>query len=172
MSNHEFKTIPFRSKWISKEFKIPKFIIFFAFASAMLLASCSKKPAELYNDGMKSFVAGKYQDAQEDFAKGIKKDGSDTLYAGFIAANLVTGKYTQINQTYNDLSEAIHDSLVALFGEKAMKFYGATTELIPYKIDGGNRLPQDFPQTIVLQSVADRQGFFTIKQQIDKIIKK
>jgi hypothetical protein len=140
--------------------------------SVFLLASCSKKPAELYTDGMKLFATGKYDDAQEDFAKGIKRDGNDSLYAGFITANLVTGKYPQINQIYNDFTDGIHNSLVIMFGERTMKFYGATTEIIPYKTGGGNRVPTDFPQTVAIQALADRQGFFTVKQQIDKVIKK
>ncbi len=146
--------------------------LFLVLTSAFLLASCSKKPAEFYNDGMKSFVAGKYDEAQENFTKGIKKDGNDSLYAGFIAANLVTGKYPHINQVYNDFTDGIHNSLVRMFGERAIKFYGATTEIIPYKTVGGNRLPMDFPQTVAIQALADRQGFFTVKQQIDKVIKK
>ena len=101
-----------------------------------------------------------------------KENGSDSLYAGFIATNLVTGKYPQINQTYNDFTDGIHNSLVTMFGEKAMKFYGATTEIIPYKIGGGNQVPPDFPQTIAIQAIADRQGFFAVKQQIDKALKK
>ena len=78
----------------------------------------------------------------------------------------------RINQTYNDFTDGIHNSLVTMFGERPMKFYGATTRIIPYKIEWGNQLPPDFPQTVAIQAIADRQGFFSLKQQIDKIVKK
>jgi len=174
------RNINYKFSVSTSKLKIPnlKLVMIASVLTALYLASCSKKPAELYNDGMKLFVAEKYADAQTDFGKGIKKEDqhdlfsrNDSLYAGFIAANLVTGKYPQINQTYNDFTNGIHDSLVRMFGKRAMKALGITTEVIPYKIEGGNRVPADFPQTIVLQAVADHQGFFTIKQQIDKTIK-
>ena len=135
------------------------------------LVSCSKKPAELYDDGMKSFVAGNYEKAQENFSDGIKKAGSDSLYAGFIAANLVTGKYPTVNSAYNDFTEGIHSVLVRMYGERSMKTVSVTNQIIPYKANGGNKLPQDFPQTIEIQAIADRQGFTLIKDQIDKLIK-
>jgi len=141
------------------------------FALAFLLSSCSKKPAELYNDGIKSFAEGNYEKAQENFSNGIKKGGSDSLYAGFIAANLVTGKYTFINSAYNDFTDGIHKLLVRMYGERTMKAISVTREIIPYKTSGGNKLPQDFPQTVEIQAIADRLGFVNIKQQIDKIIK-
>ncbi len=151
------------------------FIIPFIF----LLSSCSKKPAELYSDGMKSFAAGNYEKAEENFADGIKKGvqtdsprRSDSLYAGFVAANLVTGKYAEINAAYNDFTDGIHNSLVKMYGERAMKTVGIAKEIIPYKTGGGNQLPPDFPQTVVIQEIADRQGFFTVKQQVDAVIKK
>lgn len=138
---------------------------------AFSFISCSKKPAELYDEGMKSFFTGNYEKAQENFADGIKKGGSNSLYAGFIAANLVTGKYAPVNSAYNDFTDGIHKVLVMVYGERSMKILGATTKIIPYKTNGGNKLPQDFPQTIEIQAIADRQGFMVIKEQIDKIIK-
>jgi hypothetical protein len=148
-----------------------KFIVAAAFILALSFVSCSRKPAELYNDGMKSFVAGDYGKAQENFADGIKKGGSDSLYAGFIAANLVTGKYAPVNSAYNDFCDGIHQSLVKVYGARAVKMVGVTSGIIPYKTGGGNKLPQDFPQTIDLQAMADYQGFIAVKQQIDKVVK-
>ncbi len=147
------------------------YAVFLAFVVSLFLSSCSKKPVELYDEGMKSFVAGKYEEAQESFSDGIRKGGSDSLYAGFIAANLVTGKYAGINSAYNDFSDGIHKLLVRLYGERAMKMLSAVDPLIPYKATGGNKLPQDFPQTIEIQAIADREGFAAIKEQIDKIVR-
>ncbi len=147
-------------------------VILIALAISCFITSCSKKPGELYNDGLKSFASGDYAKAQENFADGIKKNGSDSLYAGFIAANLVTGKYAPVNSAYNDFTDGIHSLLVKMYGERPMKMVGATTRIIPYKIEGGNQLPPDFPQTVEIQAIADRQGFFFLKQQIDKIVKK
>lgn len=149
-----------------------EFKILFVLAASFLIASCSKKPIELYNDGIKSFTAGNYEKAQENFSDEIKKDGNDSLYAGFIAANLITGKYPQVTQSYNDFTNGIHDTLVKMFGEAAMKYYGATTEIIPYKTGGGNKIPPDFPQTVAIQARADSQGFLAVKQQINNVIKK
>ena len=159
---------------LNLQFKILnlKIIIFILPTLVLLVVSCSKKPAELYNDGMKSFASGNYEKAQENFADGIKKNGSDSLYAGFIAANLVTGKYSSVNSAYNDFSDGIHNIIIRLYGPKAVRALGIAKELIPYKAEGGNKLPADFPQTIAIQAVADRDGFFVVKQQIDKIIKK
>jgi hypothetical protein len=157
----------------------PKFRILLMVTSAFLVASCAKKPVELYKDGLKSFAAGNYEKAQENFSDGIRKndqadsfDRSDSLYAGFIAANLVTGKYASINSAYNDFTKGIHDSLINLYGQRAMKMVEVTSEITPYKTGGGNRLPPDFPQTVVIQAIADHQGFYNIKQQIDGVVKK
>ena len=154
-------------------------IILSALLLSSLLVSCSKKPAELYDDGMKSFTAGNYEKAQESFTDGIKKSvqkdlfvGSDSLYAGFIAANLITGKYAPINSAYNEFTDGIHAWLVNSYGERVIKMVGVTKEIIPYKTGGGNRLPPDFPQTVAVQAIADHQGFANIRQQIDSIIKK
>jgi hypothetical protein len=167
--------------WMKRDLKktVPTSIRLFIIPLMLLLASCSKKPAELYSEGIKSFAAGNYEKAQENFANGIKKGiqtdspgRSDSLYAGFVAANLVTGKYVGINAAYNDFTDGIHNSLVRMYGERAMKMVGITKEIIPYKTGGGNQLPPDFPQTVMIQEIADRQGFFTVKQQVDDIIKK
>lgn len=136
------------------------------------LASCSRKPEAFYVDGMKSFAAGKCAEAQEYFADGIRKNGTDSLYAGFIAANLVTGKYAQVNAAYNQFTDGIRGSLVQLYGERVLRLYGITTKIIPYKTSGGNQLPPDFPLTVVVQVRADIQGYFTLKQKIDNLIKK
>ncbi len=138
---------------------------------AFSLVSCSKKPVELYIDGMKSFTTGSYEKAQEDFSDGIKKGGSDSLYAGFIAANLVTGKYAPVNSAYDDFTDGIHKVLLRMYGERFMKTVNVTSQLIPYKPEGGNKLPQDFPQTIEIQAIADREGFTAVKDQIDKLVK-
>lgn len=140
--------------------------------STIFLSSCSKKPDELYSDGMKSFTAGDYAKAQEYFSDGIKKDGGENLYAGFIAANLVTGKYPQVNSAYNQFTDGIHAALVRLYGDKILKVFGITTKIIPYNTSGGNQIPPDFPQTIVIQAAADYQGYLAVKQQIDGTIKK
>ena len=143
------------------------------------LASCSKKPAELYKEGMKSFAAGNYEKSQENFSDGLRKISEedpewrgDSIYAGFIAANLVTGKYPSLISAYNDFSNGIHASLVAMYGQRAMKITSVASALIPYKNNGGNRLPPDFPLTVFIQSVADHRGFANIKQQIDSLVKK
>lgn len=167
--------------WMKRDPKksVPASIRLFIIPLMLLLSSCSKKPAELYNEGIKSFAAGNYEKAQENFADGIKKGiqtdspgRSDSLYAGFVAANLATGKYALINAAYNDFTDGIHNSLVKMYGERAMKMVGITKEIIPYKTGGGNQLPSDFPQTVMIQEIADRQGFLTVKQQVDDIIKK
>jgi hypothetical protein len=139
---------------------------------AFFLASCSRKPEAFYVDGMKSFAAGKYAEAQEHFANGIRKNGSDSLYSGFIAANLVTGKYDQVNAAYNQFTDGIRSSLVQLYGERVLQRYGITTKIIPYKTSGGNQLPPDFPLTVAVQARADIAGYFTLKQKIDNLIKK
>ena len=149
-----------------------KSILLAVLALSFLVSSCSKKPAELYDEGMKSFAAGEYAKAQEYFADGIKKEGSTQLYAGFIAANLVTGKYPQVNTAYNQLSENIHSYLAGRFGERIFRSLGITTELVPYETKGGNTIPTDFPATIVLQASADYSDYLAIQQQIDTIIKK
>jgi len=160
-------------------FQNSKSLLLITIALAMLSASCSKKPVELYREGMSSFTAGKYADAQESFARGIKKNvqsdifgKGDSLYAGFIAANLVTGKYSAVNSAYNDFTDSIHASLVRMYGEKTMMLIGATTKIIPYKAEGGNKLPSDFPETVAVQGIADHKDFAAIKQQIDDIIRK
>ncbi|MGO9480926.1 MAG: hypothetical protein ACLP05_03975, partial [Candidatus Kryptoniota bacterium] len=51
---------------------------FLALGLALTIFSCAEKPTELYNDGMTSFISGKYDVAQEDFAKGIKRNGGDS----------------------------------------------------------------------------------------------
>jgi len=152
--------------------QISKLVILLVLLSVFFLSSCSKKPTELYNEGMNSFASGNYEKALENFADGIRKDGNDSLYSGFIAANLATGKYALINSAYNDFTAGIHDSLLIIYGKRAMKIVGITSEIIPYKTEGGNMLPPDFPQIVDVQAIADRQAFATIKQQIDKIVKK
>lgn len=138
----------------------------------MLLASCSRKPEALYVDGMKAFAAGKYTEAQDYFADGIRKNGGDSLYAGFVAANLVTGKYVQVNAAYNQFTDGIRNYLVQLYGERVLQHYGVVAKIVPYKTSGGNQLPSDFPSTIVTQARADIEGYFTLKQQIDNLLKK
>ena len=149
-----------------------KLIILLVLPLSLLVASCSKKPAQLYDEGMKSFAAGEYAKAQEYFADGIEKEGSTQLYAGFIAANLVTGKYPQVNTAYNQLSENIHSYLAGRFGQRIFRNLGITKELVPYEINGGNTIPPDFPATIVLQASADYTDYIAIQQQIDNVIKK
>ncbi len=139
---------------------------------SLLFTSCSKKPAQLKEEGMTAFAAGEYAEAQEYFADGIEKEGSTQLYSGFIAANLVTGKYPQVNTAYNQLSENIHSYLAGRFGERIFQNLGITRELIPYEIKGGNTIPPDFPATIVLQAAADYTDYLAIQQQIDTIVKK
>jgi hypothetical protein len=139
---------------------------------AFLISSCSKKPAQLYDEGMKSFAAGDYAKAQEYFADGIKKEGNTQLYAAFIAANLVTGKYPQVNTAYNQLCENIHSYLAGRFGERIFRNLGITRQLIPYEIKGGNTIPPDFPATIALQASADYSDYLAIQGQIDTIVKK
>ena len=138
----------------------------------VFLTSCSRKPEALYTDGMKSFAAGKYSEAQSDFADGIRKNGGDSLYAGFIAANLITGKYAQLNAAYNGFTDGIHSYLVQLYGEKVLQHYSIAAKIIPYKTSGGNELPPDFPSTVLTQARADIEGYFTLKQQIDNVVKK
>jgi hypothetical protein len=146
---------------------------------SFVIASCSKKPMEFYHEGIKSFTAGKFEEAQESFSEGIRrslKEGSslrnDSLYAGFIAANLVTGKYAPIISAYNDLSKRIHTTLAGMYGERTMKMLGIVKEIVPYDTSGGNRLPRDYPQTIAIQAIADNSGFSMIEQQVDEIVKK
>lgn len=152
--------------------KKTNYLILFALVCIISFASCSKKPAELLSDGLKSFSAGDYAKAQEDFEDGIKKNGGDTLYDGFIAANLVTGKYAPINSDYNSFTDGIHQSLIKMYGERQVRFYAITKEILPYKTEGGNKVPPDFPETVATQAMADRQGFYFIKQQIDNILRK
>ncbi len=139
---------------------------------SLFVASCAKKPAQLYDDGMKAFAAGEYDRAQEDFADGIKKEGGAQFYSGFIAANLVTGKYPQINSAYNQLSDKIHSSLVALYGKNLFLELGIAKELIPYNVNGANQVPPDFPETIGLQAKADYEDYLAIEQEIDNLVKK
>jgi hypothetical protein len=149
-----------------------KLIIALLLSFQLFFGACSKKPAELYNEGMKSFTSGKYLEAQETFEKGIRKYDSDSLYSGFIAANLVTGKYPHVNESYNNFTDKIHDTLIKMFGEKIIRYYGITTSIVPYQVKGGNRIPPDFPATIAIQALADPEGFVTIKKEINKIVKK
>ena len=148
------------------------FILLLAVMSPLILMSCSKSPEQYQEEGLKAFAAGQYAKAQEYFADGIKKEGNTQLYAGFIAANLVTGKYPEIISAYNRLSDDIHSSLIRLYGKGLFANLGITTDLIPYKVDGGNQIPPDFPQTIALQANADFDGYITIKGQIDGILRK
>lgn len=149
-----------------------RLFIFITLALPFLLVSCSKNPQQLQKEGMKAYAAGDYAKAQEYFADGIKKEGTRELYAGFIAANLVTGKYPQINSAYNSLCDNIHSSLVDLYGKRAILSLGITSGLTPYKINGGNQIPSDYPQTIMLQETADFSGYLIIKGQIDSILRK
>lgn len=138
----------------------------------LVLMSCSKKPAQLQEDGMKAFAAGNYAKATEYFAEGIRKGGDERLYAGFIAANLMTGKYPKANAAYNDFCESIHSFLVGRYGEQIFSVVGITTKLIPFKVDGGNDIPKDYMQTITLQADADFNGFIALKDQINSALKK
>ncbi len=141
------------------------------FLFALLLSSCSKKPAEYYRDGMASFLAGNYAEAQATFAKGIKDGGSDSLYAGFVASNLVTGKYPQVTAAYNKLSESIHRSLTELYGRQAVSMLGITTDLIPYNVNGRNKIPPDFPQIVMLQRAASYREYLALKQEVENQIR-
>ncbi len=146
--------------------------LFLILAFPLFLVSCSKNPQQLQGEGMKAYAAGEYAKAQEYFADGIKKEGTRELYAGFIAANLVTGKYPQINSAYNMFCDNIHASLVNLYGKRSILALGVTSGLTPYKIKGGNQIPSDYPQTIMLQETADFSGYLIIKGQIDSILRK
>lgn len=146
--------------------------ILLTIALAIMLSSCSKKPAEYYREGMQEFTAGKYGVAQETFAKGIKHGGNDSLYAGFVASNLVTGKYPQVNVAYNGLSAGIRRHLTDLYGQRTLGIIGITSDIIPYNTSGKNRIPSDFPQTIALQAVADYQEYLALKKEVDKDIGK
>jgi len=159
---------------LKMKFKVDdsRLMFFSALLLAFLSSSCSKKPAELYDDGAKSFTSGSYERAQQSFTDGIRKGSSDSLYAGFIAANLVTGEYATIISAYNDFTNEIHDSVVKIYGARPAKVVAIATQIIPYKTGGGNRLPPDFPQTVEMQAIVDHQDFLTIKEQIDSIIKK
>jgi hypothetical protein len=168
----EFTIMNFKFSITGARSLISKSILLAVLSLSFLISSCSKKPAELYDDGMKSFAAGDYAKAQQYFADGIKKEGSTHLYAGFIAANLVTGKYPQVNTAYNQLSGNIHSYLAGRVGERIFRTLGITTELVPYDIKGGNKLPPDFPATIMLQATADYSDYLAIQQQIDTILKK
>ncbi len=139
---------------------------------AISIVSCSKKPAQYYDLGMNAFKAGQYAKAQEDFADGIRKGGNTNLYAGFIAANLVTGKYPEVNSAYNGLCDHIHSSLEQMYGPRLISVIGISSKLIPYSTKGGNKIPSDFPETIALQSNVDYQGYLAVKQQIENAIKK
>jgi len=139
---------------------------------SLAVSSCAKKPQELYDLGMKSYSAGDYSGALDYFKDGIRKDDSPNLYSGFIAADLVTGKYPEIISAYNNFSDGIHASLVRKFGTRTVSAYSIAKELIPYKTSGGNKLAPDFPGTIQLQIKADYQGYLTLKQQVDIVIKK
>lgn len=147
-------------------------VLVLAFSMSMLLTSCSKTPEQYQEMGMKAYTAGQYAKAQKYFADGIEKEGTRELYAGFIAANLMTGKYPQINSEYNRFCADIHTSLVAKYGQTFFLTFGITTKLIPYKINGGNQLTQDFPQIIALQESVDFSGYIRIKGQIDSIVRK
>jgi hypothetical protein len=141
-------------------------------ALACTISSCSKKPAESYNDGIKAIAANDYARAQDYFADGIKNNGDMKLYAGFIAADLVTGKYPAVISAYNALSDSIHSSLVQMYGARVMKIVGISSKIIPYNTSGGNKIPPDFPDTIVLQCMANYQQYLVMKQQIENAIGK
>ena len=121
---------------------------------------------------MKAFAAGDYAKAEEYFAEGIRKGGDERLYAGFVAANLITGKYPGTNSAYNDFCDRIHSFLAGRYGEQLFLSVGITTKLIPFKVDGGNDIPHDYIQTIVLQENADFGGFIALKDQINSVLKK
>jgi len=149
-----------------------QFITVLGIALALTISSCAKKPAELYQDGMKAYEAGNYSKAQENFAAGIKKNADVNLCAGFIAANLVTGKYPGIITAYNQFSDGIRSEVEKTYGPRVVTALAITSELIPYNTSGGNKIPKDFPQTIVLQASADPGGYYFLTQQIVNIIKK
>ena len=121
---------------------------------------------------MKSFAAGDYAKAMDYFADGIKKEDAPNLYSGFIASNLVTGKYPEINSGYNRFTDGIHASLVQMYGLRAVTMFSIAKQLVPYNINGGNKLPADYPETVALQIKADYEGYVTLKQQVDNTIKK
>ncbi len=139
---------------------------------SLMMASCSKKPAELQEEGMKAFAASQYKEAQEYFSDGIEKGATTQLYAGFIAANLATGKYPQINSAYNAFSDQIHSYVVGRYGMMYSLGAGIVKNLAPYNVNGQNVLPSDFPQTIAQQARADSSGFMMVRQQIDGVVKK
>lgn len=143
-----------------------------ALVASVLFTSCSKKPAELQELGMKAYAAGEYAKAQEYFAEGIKKEGTRELYAGFIAANLMTGKYPAINTAYNGFCDDIHASLVARYGKGLFLKFGIVTDLKPYNTHGSNELPPDYSRTIMLQESAFYSGYMSLKGQIDSIVRK
>ena len=84
----------------------------------------------------------------------------------------MTGKYTGINSAYNTFCDDIHASLVNRYGKRMFFTLGITTDLIPYKITGGNQLPPDYLRTIVLQESADFGGYLALKGQIDSILRR
>ncbi len=166
MMNFEF-SIPFRGKRTMRG-------LFFVttLALSLVFTSCSRKPAQLQEDGMKAFAAGNYAEAGKYFAEGIRKGGDRQLYAGFIASNLVTGRYPKANAAYNNFCEGIHSYLAGRYGEQPVAAMGITTKLIPFKVDGGNVIPADYIRTILLQADADYAGYITLKNQINTVLKK
>lgn len=146
--------------------------IFFLAVISLSLFSCTKKPAELYTNGIKQLKGGNFTKAQEYFSDGIKKDGGDSLYAGFIAANLVTGKYPEINSAYNDFTNEIRGAVEHLYGNRFVHLYGITSKIIPYNVNGGNQIPDDFYSTIELQIASDYPGFMPLKQLIYRTVKR
>ncbi len=151
---------------------IVRFVLVVALVMPLALSSCSKDPEQLQEEGMKAFAAKEYAKAQDYFAEGIKKDGNENLYAGFVAANLITGKYPEINSAYNTLCEGIHDFLASRYGEGIFFTAGITTKLVPYKVDGGNDIPSDYIQTILLQINVDFSGYIALKDRINGVLKK
>ncbi|MGC8654175.1 MAG: hypothetical protein ACP5US_09330 [Candidatus Kryptoniota bacterium] len=139
---------------------------------SLSLLSCAKKPTELYADGIKQLKAGYFKKAQEYFADGIKKDGGDSLYAAFIAANLVTGKYPDINSAYNDFTSEIRGAVEHLYGYRFVHLYGITSKIIPYNVKGGNQIPDDFYLIVQLQIASDYPGFMSLKQLIYQTVKR
>lgn len=164
--NFEFSILSRDGKIISRFF----FVV--VLSLPLVLASCSKNPKQMQEEGMKALAAGDYAKAQEYFADGIKKEGNERLYAGFIVTNLVTGKYPKANSAYNFFCQGIHNFLAGRYGEGIFFSAGITTKLIPFKINGGNDIPSDYMQTILLQAGADFSGFAELKDRINSILKK
>jgi hypothetical protein len=147
-------------------------VLLFLAGVSLSLLSCAKKPAELFTQGIKQLKAGDFTKAQEYFEDGIKKDGGDSLYAAFIEANLLTGKYPEINSAYNDFSSEIRGAVEHLYGYRFVRLYGITSKIIPYNVKGGNQIPVDFYLTIQLQIASDYPGFMQLKQLIYQTVKR